>query len=84
MKRVLVEIFAQFALFLEFASDDQIELETKVRLEEEYASRLQKLAAADRIEFCRALREVAAEFTEGDSREYLDRLPKLVGIEDEE
>lgn len=84
MNRVLVEIFVQFALFLEFASEDQIELETKVRLEEEYASRLQRLVAADRIEFCRVLREVAAELTEGAPREYLEKLPGFVGIEDEE
>jgi len=84
MNRVLVEVFVQFALFLEFAGEDEIELETKVRLEEEYAFRLQKLGEADRAEFCRVLREVAEELTEGAQREYLDKLPQLVGLEDED
>lgn len=84
MNRVLVEIFVQFALFLEFTEEDQLELEAKVRLEEEYAYRLQRLGEADRIEFCRVLREVAEELTEGAQREYLEKLPKLIGIEDEE
>jgi len=79
MKKVLVEVVAQFALFLELT--DETELETAVRQQEEIAFRLQKLSPEERAEFVGLLEEVAQEDSFREHRDILRRLPEDVGIQ---
>jgi hypothetical protein len=80
MNRELVEIVAQYALFLERADESEIPLETAVRQQEDLAFRLQKLNSEDRSEFVRLLLEIANEISSADDRQILQRLPDDVGI----
>jgi hypothetical protein len=80
MNRELVEIVAQYALFLERADESEIPLETAVRQQEDLAFRLQKLNSEDRNEFIRLLLEIANEMSSTGDRQILERLPDDVGI----
>ncbi len=81
MNKALVELIAQFAVFLELADESEIPLETAVRQQEEMAFRMQKLSAEERTEFVRILHEVAEEEPFQAHREILRRLPEDVGIQ---
>ena len=80
MNRELVEIVAQYALFLERADESEIPLETAVRQQEDLATRLQRLGAQEREEFIRLLQEIADQTSSSEDREILRRLPDDVGI----
>ena len=82
MKRALVEIVAQYALFLERAGESELPLEVSVRQQEDLAFRLQKLDPEERSEFIELLREVAGEMSSEEDRRILQRLPADVGISD--
>jgi hypothetical protein len=78
MNRVLVELVAQYALFLERASEDT-SLETVVRQQEDMAARLQQLDSSERDQFLDLLRQVAGDTT-GEEREILLRFREDVGL----
>ena len=80
MNRVLVQVIAQLASFLEFAGEDVLELEAAVRQQEDMACKLQQLTAAERAEFIRLLNQVADESPYATERAYLRSLPELLGI----
>ena len=80
MNRELVEIIAEYALFLEKASEAEISLETAVRQEEDLAYRLQKLSMEDRQTFIETLAEVANDFPVATDRQILLALPDAFGI----
>ncbi|PYQ47122.1 MAG: hypothetical protein DMF78_24545 [Acidobacteria bacterium] len=80
MNRQLVEIVAQYALFLERASESEISLETIVRQQEDLAARLQKFSRDERQQFIQLLSEIAEETSSKEEREILLRLPDDVGI----
>jgi len=80
MNRVLIEIIAQFALFLELADESEIPLETAVKQQEEMAFRLQKLTQQDRSDFILLLKVVAADEEFNHYQEILNRLPEDVGL----
>lgn len=80
MTRVLVEIIAQLAVFLELAEEDVLKLEAAVQQQEDIASKLQQLTPAERTEFVRLLNEIAEENPFEAAREYLRSLPEAVGI----
>jgi hypothetical protein len=77
---VLVQVIAQLASFLEFATEDVLELEAAVRQQEDMALRLQQLTAAERTELIRLLHQVADEWPNDTERAYLHSLPEVVGI----
>ena len=79
MNRVLVQVIAQLASFLEFAGEDVLELEA-VKQQEDMACKLQQLTAAERAEFIRLLNQVADESPFAAERAYLRSLPELLGI----
>jgi hypothetical protein len=78
--RELVEIVAQYALFLERADESEIPLEVAVRQQEDLAFRLQRLSPVDRQEFVRLLVAVAKDVPTEGERQILLRLPDDVGI----
>ena len=81
MNKILVEIIARFAVFLEFADESEIQLETSVQQQEELAFRLQKLSQPEREEFILVLHEIAENNPFPDQREYLLNLPHAIGID---
>jgi 2-oxo-4-hydroxy-4-carboxy--5-ureidoimidazoline (OHCU) decarboxylase len=80
VNRVLVQVIAQLASFLEFAAEDVLELEAAVKQQEDMAFKLQQLTAAERTEFIRLLHQVADESPSAAERAYLRSLPELLGI----
>jgi acyl-CoA reductase-like NAD-dependent aldehyde dehydrogenase len=80
VNRVLVQVIAQLASFLEFAGEDVLELEAAVKQQEDMAFKLQQLTAAERAEFIRLLNQVADESPFAAERAYLRSLPELLGI----
>jgi hypothetical protein len=80
MNRVLVQVIAELAMFLEFADDATLDPDTAVKQLEDLAFQLQQLPAADRIEFIRLLNEVAGEWPGERERQFLLDLPEAVGI----
>jgi hypothetical protein len=78
MIRVLVEIVAEYALFLERA-DDGTSLEAFVRQQEDLVAHLQRLDDDDRAAFLNLLAQVAAS-RKGEEREILERLPDDAGL----
>jgi hypothetical protein len=78
MNRLLVELVAQYALFLERATEDT-SLETVVRQQEDMAARLQQLDPKDRALFLKTLEQIAKE-AEGEERDILLRLPEETGL----
>lgn len=83
MNRILVEAIANLAMFLEFADESVLTLEDAVRQQEQLAFSLQKLSPADREEFISALAEFSRTVSASAEREYLDRLPSEMGIQDD-
>ncbi len=79
MNRELVEIVAQYVLFLE-REESEIPLETAVKQQEDLAYRLQKMTEDDRKEFVRVLADVARNMRSENDREILGRLPEEAGI----
>jgi hypothetical protein len=80
VNRVLVQVIAQLASFLEFAGEDVLELEAAVKQQEDMAFKLQQLTAAERTEFIRLLNQVADESPFATERAYLRSLPEFLGI----
>jgi hypothetical protein len=80
VNRVLVQVIAQLASFLEFADEDVLELEAAVKQQEDMAFKLQQLTAAERAEFIRLLNQVADESPFAAERTYLRSLPEFLGI----
>jgi hypothetical protein len=80
VNRHLVEIVAQYALFLERAPESEIPLETVVRQQEDLAACLQELSGDERHQFIQLLSEIAKETPAKEEREILLRLPDDVGI----
>jgi hypothetical protein len=80
VNRVLVQVIAQLASFLEFAGEDVLQLEAAVQQQEDMAFQLQQLTAAERTEFIRLLNQVADESPYDTERAYLRSLPELLGI----
>jgi hypothetical protein len=80
LNRVLVQVIAQLAIFLEFADEDVLQLDWAVQQEEDMAFRLQQLTPAERSEFIRLLNQVADEWPNDTERAYLRSLPEVVGI----
>ena len=80
MNRVLVQVIAHVAVFLEFADDATLDPDTAVRQQEDLAFQLQQLPPADRSEFIRSLSEVAREWPSERERRYLLTLPAALGI----
>jgi hypothetical protein len=78
--RVLVQVVAQLAVFLEFADDATLHPDAAVKQLEALAFQLQQLPPADRREFTRLLDEVADEWSTVREREYLHSLPAAIGI----
>jgi hypothetical protein len=80
VNRVLVQVIAQVALFLEFADDATLNPDTAVKQQEDMAFQLQQLPSADRIEFIRLLSQVAGEWPSERERQYLRNLPEAIDI----
>ena len=80
MIKVLVELIAHFAIFLESADETMIPLETAVQQQEEMAFRLQRLTPEERAEFVRLLALVAEEESSPERRDILKRLPQEIGL----
>jgi hypothetical protein len=80
VNRTLVQVIAQLAIFLEFTTEDVLELQAAVQQQEDMAFRLQQLTAAERTEFIRLLHQVADEWPNDSERAYLRSLPELLGI----
>ena len=78
--RVLVQVIAQLAVFLEFADDATLDPDTAVKEQEDLAFQLQQLPPADRSEFIHVLRDVAGDWPSERERQFLLSLPKAVGI----
>jgi len=78
MNRVLVGLIAEYAVFLERASEGT-SLETVVRQQEDMAARLQQLDSSERERFLDLLQQIAGETT-GEEREILLRLPEDAGL----
>jgi hypothetical protein len=80
VNRVLVQVIAQLAIFLEFAAEDVLQLDWAVKQQEDMAYGLQQLTSAERTEFIRLLNQVADEWPNDTERAYLRSLPEAVGI----
>lgn len=80
MNRALVQVITQLAIFLEFATEDVLQLEWAVGQQEDMAFRLQQLTAAERTEFIRLLHQVADEWPYDSERAYLRSPPEFLGI----
>ena len=80
MNRVLVQVIAQVAVFLEFADDATLDPDAAVRQQEDLAFQLQQLPPADRVQFIRVLREVAGDWPSERERQYLLNLPAGIGV----
>jgi hypothetical protein len=80
VNRVLVQVIAQVALFLEFADDATLDPDAAVRQQEDMAFQLQQLPPADRSKFIRSLSEVAGQWPSERERQYLLNLPEALGI----
>ena len=80
MTRVLVQVIAQLAVFLEFANEATLDPDAAVQQQEYIAFQLQQLPPADRSEFIRLLNEIAGEWRSRQQQEYLRDLPEAIGI----
>jgi hypothetical protein len=80
VNRVLVQVIAQMAVFLEFADDATLDPDASVQQLEDMASQLQQLPPAHRSEFIRMLSEVAREWPSEREQQYLLDLPEAIGI----
>jgi hypothetical protein len=80
VNRVLVQVIAQLAIFLEFATEDVLQLDWAVKQQEDMAYGLQQLAPAERTEFIRLLNQVADQWPNDTERAHLRSLPEAVGI----
>ena len=80
MNRVLVQVIAQVAVFLQFTDDATLDPDAAVKQLEDLAFQLQQLPPADRIEFIRVLSEVAGDWPSDRERRFLLKLPEAIGI----
>ena len=80
MTRVLVQVIAQVAVFLEFADETTLHPDAAVKQLEALAFQLQQLTLTERQEFIRMLSEVADEWPTERERQYLLNLPEAIGI----
>jgi len=80
MNRVLIEIVAHLAIFLEQADQDNFSLEQIVRQQEDMVFRLKKLNAGERSEFLRLLKEIASGQESQENRDILERFPEDAGL----
>jgi hypothetical protein len=80
MSRVLVQVIAHVAVFLEFADEATLNPDSAVKQQENMAFQLQQLPTAERGEFIRLLNEIAGEWPSKQEREYLRDLPEAIGI----
>jgi hypothetical protein len=80
MTRVLIQVIAQVAVFLEFADETTLDPDSAVKQQEDMAFQLQQLPPADRSEFIRLLYEIAGEWPSEQKREYLRGFPQAIGI----
>ena len=81
MNRVLVQVIAQLASFLEFAAEDVLELEAAVQQQQDMVFRLQQLTPADRTEFIRRLHPVADVWPYATEQASVPALlPEVLGI----
>jgi hypothetical protein len=80
MKRLLVEIVGQYAIFLQEVSESELSLETVVRHQEDLAAKLQRLTPDERHEFITLLAQIANGLSANEDREILRRLPDDAGI----
>jgi hypothetical protein len=78
--RVLVQVIAQMAVFLEFADETILDPDAAVKQQEDLAFQLQQLPPADRVQFIRVLREVAGDWPSERERQYLLNLPEATDI----
>jgi hypothetical protein len=80
MTRVLVQVIAQVAVFLEFADETTLLPDAAVKQLEALAFRLQQLTPTERQEFIGMLSEVADEWPTERERQYLLNLPTAIGV----
>jgi hypothetical protein len=80
VNRVLVQVIAQVAVFLEFADGAALDPDAAVKQQEDLAFQLQQLPPTDRMEFIRVLSEVAGDWPSERERQYLLNLPEAIGI----
>ena len=80
MTRVLVQVIAQVAVFLEFADETTLHADAGVKQLEALAFQLQQLTLTERQEFIRMLSEVADEWPTERERQYLLNLPAAIGV----
>jgi len=80
MTRVLVQVIAQVAVFLEFADETTLHPDAAVKQLEALAFQLQRLTLTERQEFIRMLSEVADEWPTERERQYLLNLPAAIGV----
>jgi len=80
MTRVLVQVIAQVAVFLEFADEATLHPDAAVKQLEALAFQLQQLTPTERQEFIRLLSEVADVWPTERERQYLLNLPAGIGV----
>jgi hypothetical protein len=80
VNRILVQVIAQVALFLEFADDATLNPDAAVKQLEDLAFQLQQLPPGDRMEVIRLLSQLAEEWPSERERQYLLNLPEAIGI----
>ena len=80
MIKILVEIIAQAAIFLELSDEETIPLEIAVKQQEDMAFKLQQLSQEERREFIKILNEIAKDNPNREEKEVLLKLPEAVGI----
>ena len=80
MTRVLVQVIAQVAVFLEFADETTLHPDAAVKQLEALAFQLQQLTLTERQEFISMLSEVADEWPTERERQYLLNLPAAIGV----
>jgi hypothetical protein len=81
MNKVLVELIANLASFLEFSDESDVRLDVAVRQLEEIGFRLQKLPREDALEFSRIIREIAMTREDAKVRTFLEEFPRDFGLE---
>ena len=80
MTRVLIQVIAQAAVFLEFADEATLHPDAAVKQLEALAFQLQQLTPTERQEFIRLLSEVADEWPTERERQYLLNLLTAIGV----
>ncbi|MCE0829051.1 hypothetical protein LVQ78_24045 [Buttiauxella sp. A2-C2_NF] len=75
----LIKIIADFSIFLEFTSEEQLDADTAVEMMEQMAAELQLLDAEDRQDIAIDLLAISAEYT-GDKSEFVKELPESLGL----